>query len=68
VSPVPARRTTALDIAAAWKSAPHAERMRAVDGIGLRQLLAVIPDDWWPLITEHVRERCSPPVLEATHG
>jgi hypothetical protein len=37
--------------------------MCALDGFGLAPMLAAMPLDWWPLIEQHLAERCQPPVL-----
>jgi hypothetical protein len=55
--PTAVARTTHSDVIAAWNAAPPAERTKAVDAIGLRCLLAAIPDGWWPMLEERVAKR-----------
>jgi hypothetical protein len=43
------------DILALWIEAPPGERTKAIDGMGLKPLLAAIPDAWWPLIAQHLK-------------
>ena len=54
------------DIIEAWIAAPATERTRALDGIGLKPLLAATPPDWWPLIERHLAERQKPPMPTVT--
>jgi hypothetical protein len=63
VKPATSSETGHTDIIAAWITAPSSERTRALDGIGLASLLAAMPSDWWPLIEQHIAERCPTPVL-----
>jgi hypothetical protein len=41
-----------VDIIAVWNDAPLEERTKAIDGIGLKPLLAAVPQAWIPLIGE----------------
>jgi hypothetical protein len=50
-------RTNHLDIIEVWDHAPPHERTKAVDGIGLKPLLAVLPEDWIPLIENWLADR-----------
>jgi hypothetical protein len=50
---------TGLDITAAWHAAPPAERVRAVNNIGLRPLLQAMPENWLPTLEHWVEERRS---------
>ena len=54
------------DIMEAWLGASAEERTRALDGIGLKPLLAATPPDWWPLIERHLAERQKPPMPTVT--
>jgi hypothetical protein len=51
------RVTSHLEILAAWSTAPHEARVKAINSIGLNLLLAAVPADWWPLIEVHIAER-----------
>ncbi len=68
---------TALDIVEVWDAAPVAERTRAVNNIGLTQLLEALPVDWWPLIerasvkravAKHARPAASVPIETGPDG
>jgi hypothetical protein len=41
-------RTRHLDVFAAWNAAPPAERSKFIDSVGLKKLLARMPEAWWP--------------------
>jgi hypothetical protein len=56
-APMVNARTTHLDVIAAWNAASPAERIKAVDSIGVKDLLAAVPDAWWPVLEKHVDER-----------
>ena len=62
----PAAKTGHTDIIEAWLGASAEERTRAVDGIGLKPLLAAMPPDWRPLIDQHLAERQKPPIPTVT--
>jgi hypothetical protein len=55
-----------VDIIEAWIAVPATERTRALDGIGLRPLLAAVPPDWWALIEQHLAERQKLPMPTVT--
>jgi hypothetical protein len=50
-------RTTGLDIAEAWDTAPLEERTRAINNIGLKPLLQALPENWIPSIEKWLAER-----------
>jgi hypothetical protein len=50
-------RVRHVDIIAAWNDAPLEERTKAIDSIGLKPLLAALPQTWVPLIEEWVTAR-----------
>ena len=52
---------TGTDIIAAWIGSAPSERTRALNAIGLNQVLAAMPREWWPLIESIVAHRHSPP-------
>ena len=56
-----AKRTEHTDIIVAWRTAPPAERAKAIDNIGLDAVLAAIPSSWWPLLEQHLAERQQSP-------
>ena len=49
---VATRRTDHADIVGAWLAAPLAERVKAIDAIGIVAVWAAIPPDWIPLIEQ----------------
>ncbi len=53
----PAPTIKHVDLIAAWNDAPPEERTRAIDGIGLKPLLAALPEAWIPLIEEWLAAR-----------
>ena len=57
---------TGTDIIAAWIGSLPNERNRALNAIGLNQVLAAMPQEWWPLIESIVARRHSPPVTAAS--
>jgi hypothetical protein len=58
--------TNAADIIAAWNGAPQNERSKAINGIGMEALLAVLPRDWMPEIEKRlaVRRQPSAPIAD----
>jgi Protein of unknown function (DUF3102) len=53
-----ARRISShLDILEVWNDASLEERIKAINSIGLRPLLKLMPDDWWPLLEDRVAAR-----------
>jgi hypothetical protein len=61
-----AAKTGHTDIIEAWIAARATERTCALDGIGLKPLLAAMPPNWWPLIERHLAERQKPPMPTVT--
>ena len=57
-----AAKTGHIDIIKAWHGASAEEHTRAIDGIGVKPLLAAMPPDWWPVIKQHVADRQKPPI------
>jgi hypothetical protein len=55
-----------VDIIAVWNKASPEERTKAINSIGLKPLLAVVPQDWWPLLEKHIAERRQACVLVVT--
>jgi hypothetical protein len=53
--------TKHVDIIEAWLNASAADRAKAIDSIGLKDLLAAIPENWWALIEKRLAERNAPP-------
>jgi hypothetical protein len=62
----PSAKTGHTDIIGDWLGASAEERTRALDGIGLKPLLAAIPPAWWPLIEQHLAERQKLPLPTVT--
>ena len=50
-------RITHLDVIAAWDKASPEERSKAINSIGLKPLLAALPEDWIPLIENWLADR-----------
>jgi hypothetical protein len=50
-------RITHLDVYAAWYEASPEERSKAINSIGLKPLLAALPQDWIPLIEKWLADR-----------
>jgi hypothetical protein len=48
----PGKRVTHVDLIEAWLAASPDDRTKAIDGIGLKPLLASLPRNWIPLIGE----------------
>jgi excisionase family DNA binding protein len=71
VTPTPATKTViahtnAADIIAAWNNAPANERRKALDGIGLEQLLATLPEHWILVDRRHGRPTVTAPADPAS--
>jgi hypothetical protein len=63
------QRTTGLDLATVWHAAPPLERARFVKNVGLKSLMAAVPEEWEPSIETYFAERRRPvappsPVIE----
>jgi hypothetical protein len=46
----------------AWADASTDEQRRFVSAIGMKPLLAAIPEAWWPLIEQHIADRHRAPI------
>jgi hypothetical protein len=58
---------TSSDIIAAWIGSLPVERTRALNAVGLDQVLAAMPQEWWPLIESIVVHRHLPLVTAASN-
>jgi hypothetical protein len=57
-APMVNARTTRLDVIAAWNAASPAERIKAVDSIGVKDLLAAVNNSQSPTKPNHVYGSC----------
>jgi hypothetical protein len=55
------------DIIAAWIGSLPIERTRALNAVGLDQVLAAMPQEWWPLIESIIAHRHLPLVTAASN-
>ena len=57
---------TGTDIIAAWIGSLASERTRALNAMGLNQVLEAMPREWWPIIESSIAPRNPPQATTAS--